>query len=259
MFRLFFAAILAALILVALPVVMPPAWLTAEAKPSRAQKSQKSQKTQTTQKTKSSGAKSSSKKSEAQGAEQSTTPLPAVSGEPAVPIPAVEPPVLTLSTDRSTYKAGDLLTVAAMSNKACDLTLISIDGDGFASVLFPNEFEPNNSHVAGAPISIPRSNAAYQLRVKRVGTEALLGICSPTGTRPRGIVADYERYRFTLLGDWVEFTDKIDQREREIVKAAAEAQRKRRRREPPLPPLMPHSLPSEQGRTLLLIEVDEVQ
>ena len=181
------------------------------------------------------------------------TPAAVPSAVPATAWPAT----ITLSTDRPAYKVGDLITVAAVSDAPCDLTLISVDGDGFASVLFPNEFEPDNLMSAGTPKTIPRSDAAYQLRAKAAGTETLLGICAPPGTRPRGIAADYERYRFTLLGNWSDFTTTIEQRETDIIKTAAEEHRKRSRRSPPLEPLLPPSDHSSQARSVLLFEVSE--
>lgn len=182
----------------------------------------------------------------------------AVTGAPS-PSAAVWPLTVTLSTDRPSYNAGDLMTIAVMTDAACDLTLISIDGDGFAVVLFPNEYEPNNLMSAGVPKTIPRIDAAYQLRAKKPGTETLLGICAPPGSRPRGIVADYERYRFTLLGEWTDYTATIPQREIEIVKMAADERRKRRRRAPPIAPLLPPSDPSSQGRSILLVQVNEAK
>lgn len=169
----------------------------------------------------------------------------------------VWPLQVTLSTDRATYKAGDLMTIAAVADAACDLTVVSIDSDGFAIVLFPNEYEPNNLMNAGMPITIPKFDAAYQLRASRAGTETLLGICSPPGTRPLGIAADYERYRFTLLGNWSEFTMSLPQRELDIVKTDAAERRKRSRRAPVLAPLSPTSEVAGQGRSVLLISVGE--
>lgn len=182
----------------------------------------------------------------------------AVTSAPST-LAVIWPSTVTLSTDRSSYNAGDLMTIAVMTDAACDLTLISIDSDGFAVVLFPNEYEPNNLMSAGVPKTIPRIDAAYQLRTKKPGTETLLGICAPPGSRPRGIVADYERYRFTLLGEWTDYTATIPQREIDIVKTAADERRKRRRRAPPLAPLLPPSDPSHQGRSILLVQVNEAQ
>lgn len=166
---------------------------------------------------------------------------------------------LTLSTDRPSYKAGDLMTIAAVADSACDLTLISIDVDGFAVVLFPNEYEPDNMMNAGMPVTVPRADAAYQLRAKKAGTETLLGICAPPGSRPRGIAPDYERYRFTLLGDWAQFTSTIAQREADIVKTFAEERRHRSRKAPVLTPLLPPSDSSSQGRSMILVPVSDGQ
>jgi hypothetical protein len=250
--RLWSVVCLAMMMSLAAPVVVPVEWTSAEAKRVRVKQSKplKSSKSSRSEKSR------RPERSEPRTAQKPSVATSEVASSPASS-PIAWPLTLTLSTDQTSYRAGDLITIAVVADAACDLTLISIDGDGFASVLFPNEYEPNNLLNAEEPITIPGKNSAYQLRVKAPGTETLLGICAPPGTRPRGVVADYERYRFTLLGDWAAFTSSIDQREAEIVKNAAEAARKRKRKAPPLAPLLPPSDPGSQGRSLLLINVDE--
>jgi Domain of unknown function (DUF4384) len=252
MLRRWLALSLALAALAASPAVLPSDWTDAHAKRARS-KSAKSQSAKSQKQAQSK--KSEPRANEAPAASSAAATTAAAPG--ALRTGFVWPLNLTLTTDRKDYAAGDLMTVAVVPDAACDLTLISIDGDGFATVLFPNEFEPDNQLNAGVPVTIPRLNAAYQLRVKRPGIETLLGVCSPPGSRPRGIVADYERYRFTLLGDWADFTATIEQREEDIVKASAEAQRKRSKKAAPLPPLLPSSDPSTEGRTVLLIGVGE--
>lgn len=229
--------LLALLIGVSSPALLPAEWSTAFAKRSRQKVRAEKPKRSTASKT------------------ETAAPPPVVT-VPA-PLPFTGPVIVTLSTDRAGYKTGDLMTIAVVVDTACNLTLVSIDGDGFATVVFPNEFEPNNAMTAGVPLTIPRIGAAYQLRAKRPGTETLLGICTPPGMRPRGISADYERYRFTLLGEWPEFTTTIPQREIDIIKIAAEEKRRHSRRAPPLAPLPPPSDPSGEGRSVLLVPVTE--
>ena len=234
---------LALVMAVGTPALLPSGWSDAHAKRSRA-KIEKARRSVT------------QKREQPRSAD---SPQDAASQAPVAPaLPSfIWPLTLTLTTDRPTYQAGDLMTIVAAADAACDLTLISIAVDGFAVVLFPNEYEPNNLLSAGAPVVIPRAGAAYQLRAKQPGTETLLGICSPPGTRPQGVVADYERYRFTLLGYWADFTSSIAKREADIVKVAAEAARKRSRKSASLPPLLPSSDPNSQGRSVLLLPVSE--
>lgn len=201
-------------------------------------------------------AERSHRSSQSRASDRVATAVPVTNPAP-VPSPLYWPVTLTLSTDRPSYKPGDLMTIAVVADAVCELTLISIDGDGFAVVLFPNDYEPNNLMNAGMPLTVPRADAAYQLRAKKAGTETLLGICSPPGSRPRGIAADYERYRFTLLGDWAQFTSTIAEREAELVKTFAEERREHSRKAPVLTPLLPPSDPSSQGRSLILVPVRE--
>jgi hypothetical protein len=112
---------------------------------------------------------------------------------------------LVLWSDRDRYKPGDLVRFGARVSADCNLTLISLDTVGRATVLFPNEFEQTNLVTAGRDIAIPGSGAPYQLRAKDRGRETLVGICATAQKLPEGINPDYERQRFTMLGSWANF------------------------------------------------------
>ena len=177
--------------------------------------------------------------------------------KPAEPVAPFVAPVLTISTDKPRYKSGDLITIGVVADGRCDLTLIGIDSEDFATVLFPNDFDPDNQLNNGALISFPKLDAPYQLRVKAVGTEMLLGICSEPGHRPLGISADYERNRFTQIGDWSEFSVNKDAREKELQQLSADAiaLARSKRRKLPASPLPVSSIQSE-GRTMVLVPVE---
>ena len=86
-------------------------------------------------------------------------------------------------------------------------------------MLYPNEFEPDNFLRGGTSITIPVNSAKYQLRVKEPGTESVVGICSGHRQRVPGVLLDYERQRFTVLGNWRVFLATADQLETEIAKS----------------------------------------
>ncbi len=109
---------------------------------------------------------------------------------------------LLLWSKSEIYDAGQLATFHARSNQNCYLTLISLDRGGQATVLFPNEFEQNNLLVANKDMMLPADGAAYQFRLREKGTETLVGICQTVNKAPEGIQHDFERQRFTMLGDW---------------------------------------------------------
>jgi hypothetical protein len=191
------------------------------------------------------------------------TAMPAVgaalaAGDAAAP--AAEPyvpPKLTISTDKPSYKAGDLITIGVVADGRCDLTLVGIDSEDFATVLYPNDFDYNNQLNGGELMSFPALNAPYQLRVKLAGTETLLGICSEPGHRPLGISADYDRNRFTQIGDWTEFLANKDAREKTIQQDSkvAISLAKRKRRKLPEPPL-PVGNTASEGRSIVLVPVE---
>ena len=112
----------------------------------------------------------------------------------AAPPAALPAPVrrIGLSTwlDKPRPKAGDLIVVNIQPDTDCYLTLINVDHAGKATVVFPNDFEPENLISAGKPMRIPGADAPYQLRRKDEGREMLIAQCSsspapPTGCRAR--------------------------------------------------------------------------
>jgi hypothetical protein len=119
--------------------------------------------------------------------------------------PASQNLKLSVWSDRATYKAGDLMTVYAQPSAPCNLTLISVNGAGKATVLYPNEFEPDNLVAAEAIVSVPTEKSQYQFRFKDKGTETVIGTCQTVARYPAGIEPDYERQRFTVLGNYENF------------------------------------------------------
>lgn len=112
---------------------------------------------------------------------------------------------LSVWLDTARPAAGDLVGIKAEADTDCYLTVISVDEDRKATVLFPNDFEPDNILAAGKAVSIPDPAAPYQLRFKSGVAETLLARCSTSPEPPMGIEHDFERQRFTLLGNWEVF------------------------------------------------------
>jgi hypothetical protein len=72
-------------------------------------------------------------------------------------------------------------------------------------VLFPNDFEPSGLIRAGRALKVPADGAPYVLRLREKGRERIVGACNPTGPITDGINHDFERQRFTDLGDYETF------------------------------------------------------
>ncbi|HYD14868.1 MAG TPA: DUF4384 domain-containing protein, partial [Hyphomicrobium sp.] len=104
-----------------------------------------------------------------------------------------------LWTDQPFYRPRDLVTVNVSVDKACHLTLINIDQQGKAIVLFPNELEQDNLVAPGVTIRVPGRDADYQFRFDHSGEEQIVAICQRTSSRPAGIDYDYEKQRFQTL------------------------------------------------------------
>ncbi|HRN84066.1 MAG TPA: DUF4384 domain-containing protein [Hyphomicrobium sp.] len=167
---------------------------------------------------------------------------------------------VVLWPDQPSYRPRDLVTFNVRVDKACHLTLIGVDGAGQATVLFPNELEPENLVAPAVTVQVPGNAAGYQFRFDKAGEETIVAICQRGAWRPEGIAYDYERQRFALLGDWRTFLRTAEARKKEIRarREAAAARRKRRGREPvekEPPPVAPAETGVE-GRAAITIVVE---
>ncbi len=109
---------------------------------------------------------------------------------------------IALAADKAAYKSGEIATFSVVANRDCHLTLVNVDRHGRATVLFPNELAPENRIAGGYLVEVPAAAAPYRFRVKDKGRETIVAICSQTHKSPIGVAHDYDRLRFTVLGDW---------------------------------------------------------
>ena len=64
-----------------------------------------------------------------------------------------------------------------------------------------------------------QSNSIHSaLRLDKPGRHGVVAICNATAKRPQGIGHDFERQRFTVLGDWRTFLLQTTEREAEYQK-----------------------------------------
>jgi hypothetical protein len=162
--------------------------------------------------------------------------------------------------DKAVYRPRDLISMSVVVSEACHLTLIDVDRDGKAIVLFPNELQQDNLIAPNVAFSVPGATAGYQLRLERAGEETLVAICQRHDFTPEGIAYDYEKQRFRILGDWRTFLRTAADHEKEIRAAAnAETIRRRRRGRPAPKPEAPAAVaPSDvvEGRAAATVVIE---
>ena len=93
---------------------------------------------------------------------------------------------IELFADKSTYKVGEAATFTVTPHESCFLTLLNIDQNDTATVLFPNSFASNNFLNAGQSVQFPPKDAEFELQLQDVGVERVIAICS---TRKQDTVA----------------------------------------------------------------------
>lgn len=147
-------------------------------------------------------------------------------------------PQLILLSDKTEYRSGDPLRLTVRTRQDCHLTVISIDQRGRGTVIFPSDFEANNFLTAGRELKLPADGAPYLFRVKEKGRENIVAVCSPASSGVYGIKHDFERLRFTDLGDFGVF----------LSQAYTAAQPPKNDRRPAAPVQPPPPDPKAKGR-----------
>lgn len=134
---------------------------------------------------------------------------------------------LDLWIDKAKPALGEVIAINVESNNDCYLTVINVDAGGKATVLFPNDFEPDNLLSAGKVMRLPGSEAPYQLRRKEKGRELIVAQCSTSPAPPTGVEHEFSRQRFTVLGNWENFVEDAIVTEVDLRKSPEKAQRAR--------------------------------
>lgn len=167
---------------------------------------------------------------------------------------------LILYSDKSRYRKGDPLSLYVRTSKACHLTVVSIDTRGRGTAIFPNDFEADTLLPAGKELQLPTPDAAYTFRLNQPGRETIVALCSETAGLVDGIRHDFEKQRFTDLGDYATFLTKNAWPDPAKVEAALPRpqprQRPRRRGAPEPPPPPPHVRPEQITRTAITIVIE---
>lgn len=132
---------------------------------------------------------------------------------------------LALWTDTTTYKAGDILTLYALPSADCHLTIVAVEAGGLATVLFPNDTTTDNKIKGGTTLQLPPPGAPFQFRLDKLGRHGLVAVCNAVAKRPQGIGHDFERQRFTVLGDWRTFLIETAEREAAYQKTQEDLRR----------------------------------
>lgn len=179
------------------------------------------------------------------------TETPAAAAAPAAAI--------SLSTDKPRYAPGEPVTITATTSRACHLTLISVDANGRATVILPNEFQQANLIEAGAAMRVPADAAPFVLRADDKGRETVIAICQVGRASPFGIRHDFDRRRFTELGYWRDFlaaTWTRELTERHAAQPARHPRERRRARRARQPVPSPPPGPIEEIRTAVQFVVE---
>ncbi len=112
---------------------------------------------------------------------------------------------ISLISDKSKYKKGELATFTVASKQDCNLTLINVDSKGTGTVLLPNDFEKEHFLKAGSEIQVPSAEASYQLRLQDKGTETVIAVCNASKEEVDGIQHNFDEKQFTELGNYRSF------------------------------------------------------
>jgi hypothetical protein len=110
---------------------------------------------------------------------------------------------LSLTSDKTVYRANDTANFTVVSSQDCFLTLVNLDEKGGgATVIFPNKFQQDNRIAANRQVNIPGTDAPFQFRLKDAGTETVIAVCTDKDVSVDGITHDFSRSDFTSVPDY---------------------------------------------------------
>lgn len=161
-----------------------------------------------------------------------------------------------LWSDQLRYRKGDLVVLTAQPNRDCHLNVINIDTRGEATVLFPSDSDPDNLVRAGVKVRIPSDVEPYQLRANDVGSETFVAVCALNRKRMLGVDQDFEKQRFSILGDWRQFL--LTRQTREQLVGRHETPRQRRARlKAEAAAATAARLPEREARTAVTVSIGD--
>ncbi|MDX2155940.1 MAG: DUF4384 domain-containing protein [Hyphomicrobiaceae bacterium] len=170
-------------------------------------------------------------------------------------------PGLIIYSDKVRYKRGDQLRLVVKTTADCHLTVISVDQRGRGTVIFPSDFETSTMLAAGQELKLPGAGAPYSFRLNETGREHIVALCNEASASTDGIVHDFERQRFTDLGNYAAYVaqhggiDPVQQSQSSGSKRAEPRQRGRRRVRVEQAPSQA-ARPDQIARTAISVVVD---
>jgi hypothetical protein len=165
---------------------------------------------------------------------------------------------LVLYSDKSRYRQGDSLRLVVEPARDCHLTIVSVDTSGRGTVLFPSDFETSDLVPAGRALELPGADSAYAFRLNHKGRETIIALCNEAGGLTDNIRHDFERQRFTDLGDYATFLARTALADTPPPESRPPdtARRRVRRRGAPEAPSRTRARPAEIARTAISIPVE---
>lgn len=109
---------------------------------------------------------------------------------------------LSLTSDRDSYRLGDMPVFTVVAPRDCFLTLTDIDERGEGTVLLPNSFQRDNFIKAGVPIQFPGAGAPFQFRMKDKGIETVTAVCATQVGGGDRIQHDFSKNQFTPVPNY---------------------------------------------------------
>ena len=127
-----------------------------------------------------------------------------IAGQPHAPDPyeMSSSHELTVKASKRNYAPGEILKFRVAVERNCYLTLIAIDQDFRATVVFPNAYMRQNHVAAGTRLSFPAPDARFVMRAGKAGRETVVALCVPNRGALFGIRHQFTFERFTSLGSW---------------------------------------------------------
>ncbi|BBK41856.1 hypothetical protein STVA_18760 [Allostella vacuolata] len=117
---------------------------------------------------------------------------------------------LDVRTSKFAYRVGEELSLLVTPEKNCNLTLVGIDPENRATVLFPNALEQEVRLDAGRARFLPGSDSRVRLSIMGPpGRHTLHALCRPRETVLGGLF-DFTRAVYPMVGSGADFAQLLE-------------------------------------------------
>ena len=114
---------------------------------------------------------------------------------------------VSMVSDKSSYNVGEEMHLSVQPQVSCNLTLVSVNANGSAVVIFPNRFHQDTFIDSDKILAVPDKRSPFKLRLNDKGKETVYGFCNARN-RWSGVNHKFGEAPFTEIENFAEYLNR---------------------------------------------------